>query len=116
MFVSGGLEVAGGTDNSMVTVRATRGREMRREEGCPPPFTAVCLSRVVLQGTATETCTSCIHDEWQGLWMGCHDRDAGTRCYADMPFLRPCLHIFLLPGLAWSVLERKDLLLCTESE
>lgn len=70
---------------------------------------AVCPSRVALKGTAIETCTSCTRDEWPGLRMGCHDKDAGTRFYADTSFLRACLHIISLPGLAWLVLERKRL-------
>ena len=81
-----------------------------------PLSSAVCPSRVVLEGTAIETCTSCTHDEWQGLRMGCHGKDAGTRCYADTSFLRPCLHIISLPGLARLVLERKGQLVYTEVE
>ena len=48
--------------------------------------------------------------------MGCHDKDAGTPCYADTSFLRACLRIISLPGLARLALERKGLLAYAESE
>lgn len=71
----------------------------RKEENDVFPLSsAVCLSRVALEGTAIETCTSCTHDEWKELRVGCHDKDAGTRCYADTSFLRTCLHSISLPG------------------
>ena len=79
-------------------------------------LSSLCPTGVRLKGTAIETCTSCTRDEWPGLRMGCHDKEAGTRCYADTSFLRACLHIISLPGLAWLVLERKGLLAYTESE
>lgn len=56
-------------------------------------------SRVTLEGTAIETCTSCTQDEWPELMMGCHDKEGATRCYADT-FLRACLHVFSLLGPA----------------
>lgn len=32
--------------------------------------------------------------------MGCHDKEAATRCYADTSFLRACLHVLSLLGPA----------------
>lgn len=80
-------------------------RKSKRKEEDLPPHTlssAVCPSGVGLEGTAIETCTSCTHNEWPGFRMGCHDKDAGTRCYADTSFSgHVCTLFHCLDLLGW---------------